>query len=84
MRTERLLRVSCSTRDARRALKQLIPSMASGFNVNAVHGNCSENGADAKALADLLAERIVSRLEDAKVCRKPRGAGTNPGQLSKP
>lgn len=84
MRSERLLRVSYSTRDARQALKQLIPFMASGFNVNAIHGNCSVNGADAKALADLLAERIVSRLEDTKARRKQQGAGTKPGQLSKP
>lgn len=80
MRTERLLRVSYATRDARQALKQLVPSMASGFNVNAVHGNCSVNGADAKALA----ERIAARLESAKARRKQRGAGTNPGRPSKP
>ena len=84
MRTERLLRVSYSTGDARQALKQLVPSMTSGFNVNAVHGICSVNGADAKALADLLAERIALRLESAKARRKQRGAGTNPGQPSNP
>ena len=78
MRTERLLRVSYATRDARQALKQLVPSMASGFNVNAVHGNCSVNGADAK---DSLGNNVTSvsnavTLAGCKQSRRLRNVGS--------
>lgn len=84
MRQQRLLRISYSDRDAREALKSMIPSMKSGFNVNAVHGDFSVDGADAKALADLLVERIASRLEDAKARKTRQSARTNACSQSKP
>lgn len=58
--------------------------MESSFNVNTLHGNLSVNGEDAQALAALLTERLVSRIERAKAGKTKQSANTNACTQSKP
>lgn len=62
MPTQRLLQVSFNNDDAAHALKKAIPSMESGFNINSIHGDMSVAGEDAKAVMDLLAQRLKDRI----------------------
>jgi CRP-like cAMP-binding protein len=77
MTPQRLLQVSYSDKDAKLALKLLIPSMAPAFNVDTLHGYLSVHGEDAQALAALLSDRIVSRIERAKSRNTKQSARTN-------
>ena len=61
MTTQRLLQVSVNAKDAASALKKVIPSMESGFNINAIHGDISVTGDDAKAVMDFLAQRLQAK-----------------------
>lgn len=84
MRQQRLLQVSYSDKDAKQALKLCIPSMESRFNINTLHGDLSVNGEDAQALAALLTERLVSRIERVKAGKTRQSARTNACTQSKP
>lgn len=84
MGLQRLLQVSYSDQDAKLALKLMIPSMDSGFNVDTLHGYLSVHGEDARALAALLTDRIVSRIERAKSRNTKRSARTNARRRPKP
>lgn len=61
-KTQRLLRVSYSIKDAAEALKAAVPAMRSGFNVNTHADDLAVSADDAQALADLLAERLSIRV----------------------
>lgn len=60
--TQRLLWVSYSIQDAAEALNAAVPAMRSGFNVNTHAGDLAVCVDDARALADLLAERLSIRV----------------------
>jgi hypothetical protein len=77
MGLQRLLQVSYSDKDAKLAMKLMIPSMESGFNVDTLHGYLSVHGEDAQALAALLSDRVVSRIERVKSRNTKRSARTN-------
>jgi hypothetical protein len=81
MRQQRLLQVSYSDKDAKLALKLMIPSMESGFNVDTLHGYLSVDGEDAQALAALLTERIASR-RGSRGRRRARRDGRNARTLA--
>ncbi len=75
---QQLLRVSFSTKDATQALKAAVPAMRSGFNVSTHRGNMSVNGDDARALGELLEERIRHRLASRKRANKASPASSGP------
>ena len=56
-----LYQVSLKPDHARHALKSMVPSMESGFNVNTIHGDMAVSGDDAKALMELLLQRLKAR-----------------------
>ncbi len=62
------LRVSLSDEDARVALKTVIPSMGSGFNISTAQGDMRIHGEDAKAMMDLLAQRLRDRRSQLATC----------------
>ena len=62
------LRVSFSDEDARVALKTVIPSMGSGFNISTAQGDMRIHGEDAKAMMDLLAQRLRDRSSQLATC----------------
>lgn len=66
-----LLRVGYSKDEEKLALKHVLPAMDSGFNINAVHGNMSLFGEDARAVRDLLIERLSARVTDSKGTPNP-------------
>jgi hypothetical protein len=84
MGLQRLMQASCSDKDAKLALKLMIPSMESGPNVDTLHGYLSVHGEDAQAIAALLTDRIVSRIERAKSRNTKRSARTNARSQPKP
>ncbi|SEJ61356.1 hypothetical protein SAMN04244579_04914 [Azotobacter beijerinckii] len=47
----RHLQVTFKSADAKEALNKAIPSMATGFNINTVHGDFSLHGDDARAFS---------------------------------
>lgn len=59
--TQTLFRVSLKPEHAKTALKRMIPSMVSGFNINTMHGDMQVSGDDARALMELLLHRLKSR-----------------------
>jgi hypothetical protein len=52
---ERLLNVTHSARDARESLKQVVPAIRTGININTHLGNLTLNGEDAEAVFGLNA-----------------------------
>lgn len=66
-----LLRVGYSKEEEKLALKHVLPAMDSGFNINAVRGNISLFGEDARAVRDLLIERLSARVTDSKGTPNP-------------
>jgi hypothetical protein len=62
MSTQTLLCVSKNDDHAASALKQIIPSMERGFNINVVHGELAIGGEDAKAITRLLTKLLSDRL----------------------
>jgi hypothetical protein len=62
MSIQTLLCVSKNDDHAASALKQIIPSMERGFNINAVHGELAIGGEDAKAITRLLTKLLSDRL----------------------
>ncbi|WP_040107380.1 hypothetical protein [Azotobacter chroococcum] len=57
----RHLQVTFKPADAKEALNKAIPSMATGFNINTVHGDFSLHGDDAKTVMNLVAELAQRR-----------------------
>ena len=74
MSTQTLLRVSCNDADAITALAKIIPGMEAGFNINAVHGDISINGDDAKAMSQLLSKLLLDRIHPQSVIAVPKKA----------
>ena len=58
---ERLLNVTHSARDARESLKQVVPAIRSGININAHLGDITLNGEDAEAVFGLVTEIALRR-----------------------
>jgi len=58
---ERLLNVTHSARDARESLKQVVPAIRSGININTHLGNLTLNGEDAEAIFGLVTEIALRR-----------------------
>lgn len=59
---QKLLMVSTSGKDARQALREHIPSMTAGININTLRGDLRLTGDDAEAVMELVAALARRRI----------------------